>query len=83
MSTDLGAVRERARAHQRELAARATFLTVQDLAARWGCADSTVRAVPFARLPYAVIGRGGRREHRRYDPALVEAYERDPRRGAA
>lgn len=72
---------DKAMAHQRQIDARAKFFTVQQLAERWCCSASSVRNIPFDRLPYTAIGRGAKREHRRYDPADVERYEH--RRAAA
>jgi hypothetical protein len=74
MGTDMRELRAKAEAHQRRLDAESTFYTVQELAALLGCAPASVRAIPFARLPWTTIGRGARRQHRRYDPRDVEAY---------
>lgn len=83
MTDDLKDLRAKAEAHQRRLDAEATFYTVGQLAALLGCAPGSVRAIPFARLPYTTIGRGAKRHHRRYDPRDVEAYRgaRDARGG--
>jgi hypothetical protein len=72
----LETVRARAQAHQHEIDVRVRFLTVQQLADRWGCSDATVRAIPADRLPYVAIGTVHRRTHRRYDPQAVDAYEK-------
>ena len=63
-------------AHQQELLVRSSFLTVRELAQRWRVSETTIRDIPYDRLPYFQVGSGGRRIHRRYDPALVVAYER-------
>ena len=75
MPDDLSLYRERARAHERTLDVSMRFLTVQQLAERWGVAETTVRAIPFDALPWTPAGRGAKRHHRRYDPADVLAYE--------
>lgn len=72
---DLAEIRARARQHQDELEKNARFLTIAALAARWGVGKTTVRAIPFADLPWRNLGRGLVRESRRYDPADVDAYE--------
>lgn len=76
-------LRERAETHQKQLDRDANKWTVQDIADRWGCACSTVRAVPIALLPYINIGQGLVRERRRYDPDDVYAYELHQKTGAA
>jgi hypothetical protein len=75
MAETIDALRAKARAHQQRLDAEARFLSVQDLAARWGVCDATVRAIPADRLPYTAVGGGTRRTHRRYNPADVARYE--------
>lgn len=80
---DLTEIRARAAAHQRQLDAQTRFFKPAQLAARWGCAVSSVLGIPFDALPYTVIGEGARRLHRRYDPADVAQYEHArPRRSA-
>ncbi len=69
------ALRARADAHQIYLDRNTKFFTVKDLAARWGCAANTVRAIPVSLLPYLNIGMGLQRESRRYHPDDVYAYE--------
>lgn len=76
MDMDADTRRARAAAHERELEARYTAFTMRDLAVRWGCSVESVRQIPADRLPYVVIGGGLRREHRRYLPDAVAAYER-------
>lgn len=70
-------IRERAAAHARHLDA-VTFTTVQDLAGRWGVAETTVLAVPRAQLPFLTFGKS---RMRRYDPRDVEAFEEAMKRG--
>lgn len=72
---DLTEIRAKAAAHSRALDAKFRFLTVQDLAARWGCSESTVRDIPLTALPYTTVGRGKIRPHRRYNPEHVAAHE--------
>lgn len=62
--------------HERQLEA-ATFLTVHELAARWGISEDAVRAIPAKALPYLPFGKSNRR---RYDPRDVEAYEEAEKR---
>jgi hypothetical protein len=66
---------DRAADHQRHLDRNAKFLTVAQLAARWGVSAALVRAIPATALPYLTVGLGLTREHRRYDPDTVLAYE--------
>lgn len=73
--SDLDTIRARARQHERELDMATRFLRVKHLAERWDISESSVRAIPFADLPYAEHGRGAKHKHRRYDPADVLAYE--------
>lgn len=80
---DLATLRERAGEHQRRLDARRVYLSVPDLAARWGVSPHTVRDIPAEHLPYLAFGRGLTRQRRRYDPEDVARYEREHRRGAA
>ena len=80
--TDLATIRARAAEHQRELTER-QYLSVAQLAARWQLAPSTVRDIPADELPYLEFGRGLKLRRRHYDPADVEAYERQHRKGAA
>jgi hypothetical protein len=79
MSASLQPIRERARAHQAEIDLAAVSYTVQDLAARWKIAESTVRDIPRDRLPYMEFGRGRKLKRRRYHPADVLAYEASER----
>lgn len=71
----LEALRARAQRHQDAIDRDTRFFTVAQLAARWGVAKNTVRAIPAAALPYTNLGQGTRREHRRYHPDDVIAYE--------
>lgn len=73
--TDLAEIRAKAERHQAELDRDTTFLRVADLAARWGCSATTVRAIPATDLPYLNLGQGLVRELRRYRVADVEQYE--------
>lgn len=66
---------EKAQAHGRDLAAQTTFWRVRDLAARWGVDPTTVTAIPFDALAWVQVGRGTKCVHRRYDPAVVLAFE--------
>lgn len=70
MST-LAQLRAQAQAHARQIEA-VTWLTVNDLAVRWGVCASTVRKIPRSALPYLALGTS---RVRRYDPRDVEAYE--------
>jgi hypothetical protein len=72
----------RAADHQRHLDRNAKFLTVAQLASRWGVSPALVRAIPCAALPYLNAGQGLTREHRRYDPDDVLAYEAEHMRRA-
>ncbi len=67
-------LRQRAAAHQLSLDSK-RFVTPQQLADRWGVSANTVRAIPRFLLPYQNKGTGLVREHRRYDPDDVLAYE--------
>lgn len=67
-------LRQRSAAHQLSLDTK-KFLTPQQLADRWGVCPNTVRAIPRVLLPYQNNGTGLVREHRRYDPDDVLAYE--------
>lgn len=75
-------MRADAEAHERELEAVAWFRTA-DLARRWHVSPRTIHDIPPAELPYLSVGRGGVREHRRYDPRDVAAYERRHKRTGA
>jgi hypothetical protein len=68
-------LRARAAAHQEHLDRNTKFYTVADLAARWGCSKTSVRAISAELLPYLNVGSGLQRELRRYRPADVEAFE--------
>jgi hypothetical protein len=50
------------------------WLTVNDLAARWGIAPGSVRKIPRAALGYLLFGAS---RQRRYDPRDVETFERE------
>lgn len=71
----LAVVRERAQRHQEELDRDTRFFSVGALAARWGVSKGTVRAIPRGELFYKNMGRGLKRELRRYAPDDVYAYE--------
>lgn len=71
---DLSTIRERAEQHQRDLDQQRTSLVPDDLAKRWSLSVSTVKDIPFDRLPYLRFGKGGKR--RRYRLADVESFER-------
>lgn len=75
-------VRARAQRHGDELGRDEFFFTAARLARRWGVSTSTVRAIPFAELPWKNLGRGLVRELRRYHPDDVEAYEARDRKKA-
>lgn len=75
----LAEIRAAAREHAKQLAA-VRYVTVQDLAARWGVDDDTVRAIPRFELPYLAFGKSGTR---RFDPRDVEAYEERVKKGEA
>lgn len=72
---DLAEIRARAERHQQELDKNLRYFTVGDLAKRWGCSSTTVRAIAKTTLPYLNLGQGLMRELRRYRPEDVEAYE--------
>lgn len=74
---NLSELRAAAREHAKQLEA-VRFLTVQDLAARYGVDEDTVRAVPRDRLPYLPFGKSGMR---RYDPRDVERFEERAKAG--
>lgn len=76
MGRDFATLADRAREHQRDLDAKTRYLSVTDLAARWGVAGSTVREIPKEDLPYMPVGKGKKAVHRRYHPDDVDAYER-------
>lgn len=75
MSPTLDDLKAKADAHQAYLDRNTTFLSVGQLATRWGCAPNTVRAIPATLLPFLNIGTGLQRERRRYHPDDVYAYE--------
>ena len=72
-------LREAAKAHSRQIDA-VLWLTVADLAVRWGVSTKTVRKIPRASLPYLELGSS---HVRRFDPRDVEAYEAESKRGSA
>jgi hypothetical protein len=74
-SLTLDTIAARAARHQDELDRDVVFFSVADLATRWRCSKATVRAIPIADLPWKNLGRGIKREMRRYHKADVEAYE--------
>ena len=75
MTPDLDELRARAARHQDELDRDTRFLTVADLARRWRCSTTTVRAISHTALPYLNLGHGLVKVVRRYRLADVEAYE--------
>jgi hypothetical protein len=75
----LAELRERAKQHARHIDA-VVYVTVQDLAARWGVDDETVRLIPREQLPYLEFGKS---RMRRYNPDDVLAYEASAKAGAA
>lgn len=77
--TNIAALRAQAQAHARQLEA-VLWLSVTDLAARWGVSASTVRAIARDDLPYLTLGKSA---VRRYDPRDVETYEQSSKRGSA
>ena len=81
--TSLADVRAKAAAHQAHLDRNTRFMTIKDVATRWGCSVNTVRAIPKGLLPYLHVGTGLVRESRRYDPTDVMAYEMAQRDGKA
>ena len=60
-----------------------TWLSVQDLAARWNVDEETVRLIPRERLPYLAFGTrmDGRYLRRRFHPRDVEQYEEQQKLG--
>lgn len=80
MADDLSAIR--ARAHDAELDNGLRYLSVSQLARRWGISQTTVRCIPLADLPYIEFGQGLKLRRRRFPIAAVEAYEREHTRGA-
>ena len=79
MPKTLAELRAEAREHAKQLEA-VRFLTAQELAARWGVDDETVKAIPHAELPYLTMGKS---RMRRYDPRDVETFERKQKEPAA
>jgi hypothetical protein len=75
-------LRARAREHERELDARARWLSVKDLMARWGVSYTTVTSIARDKLPFLDLGRGSH-VLRRYDPADVAEYEKAQKKGSA
>jgi hypothetical protein len=67
----LAELRAQAREHAAQLEA-VSFLTVQELAGRWGISEDSVRAIARAELPYLVFGKT---RIRRYDPRDVQRFE--------
>jgi hypothetical protein len=82
MPDSTSVLRARAREHERELEAKAQWLSVQDLMARWGVSYTTVTSIARDKLPFLDLGRGSH-VLRRYDPKDVEEYERRSKRGSA
>ncbi|MDB4892198.1 MAG: hypothetical protein JWL61_4053 [Gemmatimonadetes bacterium] len=68
-------IRARAMRHEADVNRGTAFFTVADLAARWTCSATTVRAIPVDALPYINVGQGLTKVIRRYRLADVEAYE--------
>lgn len=65
------------KAHEAQIAAQ-RWLSVADLAQRWGVSRPMVRKVSRGELPYITLGSS---EIRRYDPADVQAFEQGAKRG--
>lgn len=76
---DLSSIRARAVAHQQAID-EPRWLSVSQLAHRYGVSSTTVRAIPFDELPYKEFGRGLKLKRRRYHPKDVEVYESRPGR---
>ena len=72
--SDLAVIRARAKQHQEDLD-EPKWLSIDDLARRFGVSESTVRAIPASELPWKDFGRGLKRRRRRYRLADVEKYE--------
>jgi hypothetical protein len=64
-------IRAEARAHGRQLEA-VNWMTVQELAGRWGVSQGTVRAIPREQLKYLTLGKS---TVRRYHPDDVSSFE--------
>ncbi len=77
--TTIAELRAQAAEHSRQLEA-VLWLSVQDLAGRWGVSAGTVRKISRAELPYLTLGGSS---VRRYAPDDVTAYEATAKRGAA
>lgn len=75
----LDQLRASAREHAKQLDA-VSWVSVNDLAARWGVSPGTVRKIPRALLPYLTLGES---QVRRYDPRDIESYEEKCKRGDA
>lgn len=78
MST-LAEMRAEAAKQSRQLEA-VLWLTVADLAARWGVSTGTVRKIPRTELPYLTLGAS---HVRRYNPDDVQGFEAKAKRGDA
>lgn len=59
------------------------YRSIAEVAMRWGCSVTAVRAIPASALPYLNIGTGLVREHRRYHPDDIAAYEATRHRKAS
>lgn len=71
MARSVAEMRAEAEKHARQLEA-VLWLTVRDLATRWGVSLVTVRAIPQEALPYLTLGGS---KVRRYHPDDVARYE--------
>jgi len=71
----LSMLRARAAVHEADLDQDLVYWKPQELADRWQCSPSTVKAIPRDELPFREIGRGRKLRRRRYHPADVERYE--------
>lgn len=64
-------LRAQAAQHAKQIEA-VQWLSVNDLAARWGISPGSVRKIARDALPYLLFGESNQR---RYDPRDVEQYE--------
>ena len=73
MSETLEQMRERAAAHERELA-EGEFMSVAEVASLIKLSQTYVRDIPADELPYGEFGHGHKLKRRRYRRAEVYAY---------
>lgn len=76
--SDLSTLREQAKEHGIQIEA-VCWVSVVDLAVRWGVSKKIVRDIPRAELPYLTLGGS---VTRRYDPRDVERYESNTKHGS-